>query len=110
MIRLAETAPKFDVGQLVRHSKYGYRGVIVAVDLHCRADQSWYLANRTQPNQCQPWYHVLVDGGGNTTYVAESNLAIDLSGAAVDHPLVAEFFLGMEGIRYLRNDRPWAGW
>jgi len=110
MIRFAETTPNFAVGQLVRHLRYNYRGLIVGVDSHCRADQAWYLANRTQPDQCQAWYHVFVDGGGTTTYVAESNLASDPSDAAVDHPLVVEFFTRTQDGRYQRNDRPWVGW
>jgi len=110
MIRFADTSPRFEVGQLVMHRRYRYRGVVVAVDPRCRADPSWYLANRTQPDQSQPWYHVLVDGNGATTYAAESNLEADRSGGPVDHPLLAEFFHGMVGDRYVRNDRPWPGW
>ncbi|MGI9455109.1 MAG: heat shock protein HspQ [Aeoliella sp.] len=110
MFRFAHSTPKFEAGQLVCHLRYGYRGVIVAVDPRCQADENWYLANRTQPDQSQPWYHVLVDGGGGTTYVAESNLELDWSGGPVDHPLVAEFFDGLSDSRYLRNDRVWRGW
>ena len=47
----------------------------------------------------QPWYHVLVDGGGIRTYVAERNLEPDTTGRPIDHPAVGTFFadLGDEG-------------
>lgn len=110
MIRFAETHPRFEPGDLVCHRRYGYRGVVVAADPRCRADTEWYLSNRTQPEQNQPWYHVLVDGGCGTTYAAECNLTEDPSGEPVDHPLVEQYFCKFCGARYVRNDRPWEGW
>ena len=110
MIRFAETQPLFEPGQIVRHRRYGYRGVIVSADPRCMADAQWYMSNRTQPDQNQPWYHVLVDGAATATYAAQSNLEVDHSGDPVDHPLVGEFFDGIVDGRYQRNDRPWQGW
>ena len=110
MIRFSETKPMFVAGQLVRHCRYGYRGVVVAVDPRCLADDQWYMSNRTQPDQNQPWYHVLVDGAATTCYAAESNLEADTSCEPIDHPLVDEFFSGISNGRYKRNDRPWRGW
>jgi len=110
MIRFAETEPHFSVGQLVRHRRYGYRGVVVAVDERCMADHNWYMRNRTQPDQNQPWYHVMVDGSATVTYAAQSNLSADASREPIDHPLINEFFSGFCGGRYQRNDRPWMGW
>ena len=40
----------------------------------------------------KPWYHVLVHGQGNETYVAESNLSTDTSNDPIDHPFVEVFF------------------
>ena len=40
----------------------------------------------------QTWYHVLVHGQGNETYVAESNLTTDDNIDPVDHPFVDIFF------------------
>ena len=50
----------FEIGDTVRHRRYGYRGIIVERDLSCKASDDWYLGNRTQPEREQPWYHVLV--------------------------------------------------
>lgn len=105
--RLDDEPPKFDVGQIVRHKRYGYRGVIVAVDGHCRATPEWYFSNKSQPDRAQPWYHVLVDGSATVTYPAESNLRADDDPTPVDHPLLELFFHGYDDGRYLRNDTPW---
>lgn len=100
----------FRVGQVVRHRRYGYRGVVVSQDPECRADESWYRSNRTRPDREQPWYSVLVDGTGQVTYAAHSSLAGDDSKLPVQHPLVPQFFAGFDGERHVRNDRPWPGW
>ena len=110
MIRFAETEPSYQPGQLVCHVRHGYRGVIVAVDLRCSASHEWYMSNRTQPDQNQPWYHVLVDGSATVNYAAQGNLEQDPTSEPVDHPLVMQFFRGMQDGRYVRNDCPWCGW
>ena len=103
----AEDVPRFAIGQLVRHRRYGYRGVIVDFDVTCHADEQWYQSNQTQPDRNQPWYHVLVHGATHTTYAAQDSLEADPAGTPVDHPLVVHFFEGFDRGRYIRNDRPW---
>ena len=102
--------PKYRIGQLVRHRRYGYRGVVVQLDFACRADEAWYQSNRTQPDRDQPWYHVLVHGGANATYAAETSLEADPSGEPVDHPFIERFFERFEGGAYVRNGEPWSAW
>ena len=58
MIAPSTRKPNFSVGQLVRHRRYGYRGVIVEVDTKCLAPDDWYGSNLTQPDRFQAWYHV----------------------------------------------------
>ncbi len=94
---------KFVVGQVVHHRRYGYRGVIVAFDAQCEADEGWYQGNQTQPRRDQPWYHVLVDGSENTTYVAEENLEVDPTGEQIRHPLIGKMFRGFLDGRYYRE-------
>ena len=101
MIMLNVPQPIFSVGELVRHRRYGYRGVVVGIDLTCQADDAWYEANRTQPSRQQPWYHVLVHGGGHATYPAQDSLEADPSAAPIDHPLVAKFFRALLDGRYV---------
>lgn len=107
MIAIREKPTNFEPGQLVRHRRYQYRGVVVDFDKYCLADEAWYQSNRTQPQRNQPWYHVLVDGSSTTTYAAQENLEADDRREPVDHPLVEHFFSEFRDGRYVRNDRPW---
>lgn len=104
-----EEAPRFAVGQVVRHRRYGYRGVIVDFDHFCEADQAWYQKNQTQPDRDQPWYHVLVHGSLHATYAAQENLVEDPEPEPVSHPLVPLFFESFDGTRHIRNEEPWPG-
>lgn len=91
----------YDLGLVVTHKLYGYRGAIVAVDPSCMAGETWYETNKTQPGRDQPWYHVLVhDSGGLSTYVAQSNLQQDASGQAIDHPRIGFYFTKFKDGRY----------
>ena len=99
--------PHFRPGQLVKHRRYNYRGVVVDLDQSCQADDDWYLANRTQPGRDQPWYHVLVHDSNQVTYAAQTSLEEDDSLAEITHPLVLHFFSDFGNGEYLRNDTPW---
>ncbi len=99
--------PKYQRGQIVRHKRYGYRGVIVDFDLECLADAQWYESNQTQPDRSQPCYHVLVHDTDGATYAAQENLQEDTSGSPIEHPVIAQFFSGFVDGRHIRNDQPW---
>ena len=99
--------PNFRPGQLVRHRRYNYRGVVVAFDPTCRADDDWYFSNRTQPDRSQPWYHVLVHDSQQVTYAAQTSLEVDSSEEEIVHPLLPHFFSTFQDGQYIRNDRPW---
>ncbi|MEM8953704.1 MAG: heat shock protein HspQ [Verrucomicrobiota bacterium] len=102
-----EEAAAYEIGELVRHRRYGYRGVVVAVTERFEGADEWYQKNQTQPAKDQAWYHVLVHGSPSVTYAAQSSLEADGSGAVVVHPLLEMFFSGFEEGRYLRNSVPW---
>ena len=102
-----EGPTQFVPGDLVRHRRYGYRGVVVAFDLACTAPDEWYRSNQTMPDKEQPWYHVLVDGSPESTYAAQENLLPDHDFEEIAHPLLARYFDGFEDGYYVRNDRPW---
>jgi heat shock protein HspQ len=104
-----EEDPEFIPGELVRHKRYGYRGVVVASDSSCQAEDKWYFSNQTQPNKNQSWYHVLVHDSKSVTYAAQSSLEVDESGEQVSHPYVSEFFEEFADGYYIRNSRPWTG-
>ena len=100
-------APQFKPGQLIKHKRYGYRGIVVAVDLTCQATEAWYQNNLTQPNRDQPWYHVLVHDSDQTTYAAQTSLEADTSDEEINHPWLEEFFSDFINGQYIRNKRPW---
>jgi heat shock protein HspQ len=92
----------FAVGEIVHHRLFDYRGVIVDVDPEFALSDEWYeKVAKSQPPKDQPWYHVLVHGAMHATYVAERNLETDATGAPVLHPLLDQYFTGLEDGRYV---------
>lgn len=97
---------KFSIGQTVEHQLFGYRGVIYDVDPCFQGSSEWYdNVAKSRPPKDQPWYRVLVHGEQHDTYVAERNLAADLSGAEVSHPGVTELFSTFDGGSYVPRRR-----
>jgi len=84
---------RFGIGDVIHHSKFDYRGVIVDIDARFEGDDEWYeKVALSRPPKEHPWYHVLVDGADHTTYVAERHLEVDRSGEPIRHPLLERFF------------------
>ena len=76
---------RFRLGQIVYHSKFGYRGVIVDADPYFQGTDEWYKSvAKSRLDKNKPWYHILVHGQGN--------LLRDASTDPVDHPFVDIFF------------------
>ena len=91
----------YEIGTIVQHRLYGYRGVVVAYDPECVAGDKWYFSNKTQPPRAQPWLHVLVhDSGGLSTYVAQSNLQEDPDQTPIEHPRLSCYFGELKNGRY----------
>jgi len=86
---------KYAVGQLIHHTLFDYRGVIVDVDPQFRIGAQM-KAQEQRPKfrseDAHPWYHVLVDGTANRAYVSEQNLEPDFEGGPIDHPDVIDYF------------------
>jgi len=93
---------KFDVGDLIHHRLFDYRGVVFDVDPMFLGTDEWYEETaKSNPPKDEPWYHVLPDGETHTTYVAERNLEPDVSGDEVLHPLVEEYFFQIDDGHYV---------
>ena len=93
---------RFSPGQLVRHSLFHYRGVVVDVDPVFQLSDEWYEeVARSRPPRDRPWYHVLVDDSDLRTYVAERNLELDHTGAPVNHPEIASYFSDLTAEGYV---------
>jgi heat shock protein HspQ len=97
---------KFDVGQLVQHKLFNYRGVIIDVDPIFQSSDEWYeQVALSRPPKDKPWYRVLVHNAVHETYVAEQNLASDKLVDAINHPLVNTYFDNFVDGRYT-SQRP----
>lgn len=97
-------APRFDVGELVYHRRFHYRGVVVDVDPVFQGTEEWYQTMaQSRPPRDRPWYHVLVDGATHATYVAERHLMHDSAGRQVDHPALGRYFRAFVDGRYVRR-------
>ncbi|RKY22149.1 MAG: heat shock protein HspQ [Planctomycetota bacterium] len=95
-----QVGPRFDVGQVVRHRRFGYRALIVACDLS---------AGPSADAREEPWYHLLVHGSDGVTAARQGSLEANDSGEGVRHPLVPRYFGGFRKGLYMRNDVDWDG-
>jgi len=100
----------FRVGQVVKHKKWGYRGVIMGWDEEARAPAAW-LAKMHESNpewRHQPNYAVLVDTrdrpAPQITYVPQENIEV-VKHTKILHPSVEDYFEHFDGSQYL--PRPW---
>lgn len=95
---------KFDIGQVVRHRIYPFRGVIFDVDPQFANTEEWWEAipEDVRPRKDQPFYHLLAENETSyyVAYVSEQNLVPDRTGEPVEHPEVEAMFGAFEGDRY----------
>ena len=83
----------FNIGQVVQHKHYGFRGVVFDVDFEYSLDEQWYQAackamkGLGQPPiaKNQPFYHLLTDGSVHESYVSQQNLCAAMDVAPVQH-------------------------
>ena len=87
---------KFQIGQVVRHRVYPFRGVIFDVDPTFSNTEEWYrsIPKDVRPEKDQPFYHLLAENADTEyiAYVSEQNLVPDASDEPLGHPQVAELF------------------
>lgn len=95
---------KFQIGQVVRHRIFPFRGVIFDVDPEFNNTEEWYQAIPAQvrPRRDQPFYHLLAENAETEyiAYVSEQNLLPDDTGEPVRHAQVGEMFGALADGRY----------
>lgn len=105
MIRTA----KFQIGQIVRHRVYPFRGVIFDVDPEFTNSEEWYqsIPEDVRPSKDQPFYHLLAENeeSAYVAYVSEQNLLADQTGEPVEHPQIDEFFIRDDDGNYRARDQ-----
>ena len=87
---------KFNIGQVVRHRLFQFRGVVFDVDAEFANTEQWYEAIpiEARPRKDQPFYHLFADNTESQyiAYVSEQNLMLDLSGEPIQHPQIDAVF------------------
>ena len=87
---------KFDIGQIVKHRVYPFRGVIFDVDPSFANTEDWWtsIPAEIRPSKDQPFYHLYAENADSQyiAYVSEQNLLADESGGPVKHPQIGETF------------------
>lgn len=88
---------KFQIGQVVRHRIFSFRGVIFDIDPEFNNTEEWWLSipEDVRPHKDQPFYHLLAENAESeyVAYVSEQNLLPDESGEPIRHSQVAEIFI-----------------
>src|SRR6478672_710807 len=78
---------KFQIGQIVRHRIFSFRGVIFDIDPEFNNTEEWWLSipEDVRPHKDQPFYHLLAENSDSeyVAYVSEPIL----------HSQVAEIFI-----------------
>ena len=100
---------KFEIGQIVRHRIFPFRGVIFDVDPEFANTDEWWLSipQDVRPRKDQPYYHLFAENaqGPYIAYVSEQNLVADETLDPVSHPGIDSVFTGLEDGRYVPH--PW---
>jgi heat shock protein HspQ len=88
---------KYQIGQVVRHRLFPFRGVVFDIDPIFSNTEEWYesIPAEVRPHKDQPFYHLFAENDETEyiAYVSEQNLLPDTSGEPVRHPQVAEVFV-----------------
>jgi heat shock protein HspQ len=95
---------KYQLGQVVRHRLYPFRGVVFDIDPVFDNTDEWYesIPAEIRPHKDQPFYHLFAENDQTeyVAYVSEQNLLLDTSGAPVKHPDISRIFVKDENGGY----------
>ena len=87
---------KFQIGQVVKHRLFPFRGIIFDIDPVFNNTEEWWesIPKEVRPHKDQPFYHLFAENAETeyVAYVSEQNLLPDTSDTPVRHPRVAEVF------------------
>ncbi|SNX69543.1 heat shock protein HspQ [Cereibacter ovatus] len=101
---MLKSEAKYHLGQVLRHRKHPFRGVVFDVDAMFSNTEDWYdaIPEDSRPSRDQPFYHLLAENDQSyyVAYVSEQNLVPDDTGEPVEHPDLSELFGEFEDGRY----------
>ncbi|MGZ5835939.1 MAG: heat shock protein HspQ, partial [Xanthobacteraceae bacterium] len=71
-------AAKFQIGQIVKHRIFAFRGVVFDIDPIFNNTDEWYesIPAEVRPSKDQPFYHLFAENADSEyiAYVSEQNL------------------------------------
>ena len=97
---------RFNIGDVVRHRHFPFRGVIFDVDPEFDNSEEWWLSipAEIRPRKDQPFYHLLAEDDDEDeeyiAYVSEQNLEPDTSGRPLRHSRLEEIFAAYDPERH----------
>ncbi len=93
---MKQGSAKFQIGQVVKHRMFPFRGVIFDVDPEYANTDEWWdaIPQEIRPSKEQPFYHLLAENEETeyVAYVSEQNLVADDSGKPLRNPQIAQVF------------------
>ena len=101
-------SPKFNIGDIVKHKLYPFRGVIVDIDPIFSNTDEWYEAIPVElrPKKNQPFYHLLAENSETfySAYVSQQNLLSDSESGPINHPEISDLFSDVNNGKYVLRD------
>ncbi len=95
---------RFQIGQVVKHRFFPFRGVIFDVDPEFDNSEEWYqsIPEEVRPRKDQPYYHLFAENERThyIAYVSEQNLEPDDSETPVSHPDIPQMFEPVDAGQY----------
>ena len=98
-------SPIFNIGDVVKHRLYQFRGVIVDIDPEFANSEEWYqsIPEDSRPKKDQPFYHLLAENSETfySAYVSQQNLLPDSESGPIHHPDIDNLFSDVSNGRYI---------
>lgn len=95
---------KYQIGEVVHHRLFDFRGVIFDVDPEFANSEDWYQAipEDIRPHRAQPYYHLFAENDKShyTAYVSEQNLVLDKGKTPVSNPDIEAVFILTDAGKY----------
>ena len=98
-------SPIFNIGDVVKHKIFKFRGVIVDIDPEFSNTEEWYqsIPEESRPKKDQPFYHLLAENSESfySAYVSQQNLLPDSESGPINHPEIDKLFSDVSNGRYI---------
>ena len=98
-------SPVFNIGDVVKHKLYQFRGVSVDIDPEFSNTDEWYqsIPEESRPRKDQPFYHLLAENSESfySAYVSQQNLLPASESGPINHPEIDKLFSDVSNGRYI---------